>query len=468
MATDNTVLSAAVGTGDTVRDLADGSGVKWPAAVVCYATTVTAGANVLQVVTASAPLPVTGTVAISGTVPISGTVTVVDSVGLAVLATQAGSWSVTANAGTNLNTSTLALETGGNLASLNTKTPSLGQALAAASVPVVLTAAQLATLTPVTTVTANQGGTWNVGTVTTVTTVAAVTSITNALPAGTNSIGTVQLGNTPNTTPILANQSDPAATTGSITVVDSGVSSASGQGGQSILTGSPTAGSSVAATLSADTCVGLQVTGTWTGTLSFERSIDGGTTYTPASMFLHGVAGAALASITLNGILFTNCGGSSNFRVRATGAMTGTAAIKLQPGMGDSLIAAALNAGSALIGQTSASNETSTIYEGTTALTPQFASISAASNGTNTIVAGTGGKKIRVVCWSFTSAGTVNANWQDSNGTVLTGARPMVANATAGRAYTPVGVMQTGVGYGLVLNLSGAVGCYGELTYVLA
>jgi len=58
---------------------------------------------------------------------------------------------VTANAGTNLNTSALALEAGGNLASIKAKTdniPALGQALEAASVPVVLPAAQITTLTP--------------------------------------------------------------------------------------------------------------------------------------------------------------------------------------------------------------------------------------------------------------------------------------------------------------------------------
>jgi hypothetical protein len=59
--------------------------------------------------------------------------------------------SVTANAGTNLNTSALALEAGGNLAAIKAKTdniPAQGQALAAASLPVVLTAAQITTLTP--------------------------------------------------------------------------------------------------------------------------------------------------------------------------------------------------------------------------------------------------------------------------------------------------------------------------------
>lgn len=72
--------------------------------------------------------------------------------------------SVTANAGTNLNTSALALESGGNLAAIKAKTdniPALGQALAAASVPVVLTAAQLTTLTPLATVAVTQSGTWD-------------------------------------------------------------------------------------------------------------------------------------------------------------------------------------------------------------------------------------------------------------------------------------------------------------------
>jgi hypothetical protein len=62
-----------------------------------------------------------------------------------------------ANAGTNLNTSALALESGGNLASINTKLPNLGQALASGSVPVVLPAAQLTTLTPPTAVGINSG-----------------------------------------------------------------------------------------------------------------------------------------------------------------------------------------------------------------------------------------------------------------------------------------------------------------------
>lgn len=81
-------------------------------------------------------------------VPVSGSVTVDLGANNDVTVT---SGSVTANAGTNLNTSALALESGGNLAAIKAKTdniPALGQALAAASVPVVLPADQVTTLTP--------------------------------------------------------------------------------------------------------------------------------------------------------------------------------------------------------------------------------------------------------------------------------------------------------------------------------
>lgn len=67
---------------------------------------------------------------------------------------------------TAINTNTTGVSTAANqtteithLTSIDTKTPALGQALAAASVPVVLTAAQLATLTPLTTVSVTQGTT---------------------------------------------------------------------------------------------------------------------------------------------------------------------------------------------------------------------------------------------------------------------------------------------------------------------
>ena len=79
-----------------------------------------------------------------------------------VTAAQSGTWNITNISGTvSLPTgaATSAAQATGNasLSSIDGKTPALGQALAAASVPVILPAATITTLTPPTTVTANLG-----------------------------------------------------------------------------------------------------------------------------------------------------------------------------------------------------------------------------------------------------------------------------------------------------------------------
>ena len=100
---------------------------------------------------------------------------------------------VTANAGTNLNTSLLALENGGKLASLDAKLPSQGQALESTSIPVVLPATQITALTPP----SNTGYALDTSVnsllkpASTLAAVTTVGSITSALPVGTNSIGQV-------------------------------------------------------------------------------------------------------------------------------------------------------------------------------------------------------------------------------------------------------------------------------------
>jgi hypothetical protein len=268
MPSDNVILNVGSG-GSTMRTFVDVSSDQWAASVVSYATTISPGANVLQAVTSSFGLPVAqqgtwsvsvaaGTSVIGHVIVDSGVITTVAAVTAITNALPAGtnvighvivdSGSITANAGTNLNTSTLALESGGHLSSVDTKTPSLGQALAAASVPVVLTATQISTLTPLATVAATQSGswtstvtqgtaanlnatvvgtgtfavqatqsgTWNIGSLTSITnalpagtnvighvivdsgvitTVSAVTAITNALPAGTNLLGKISASN---------------------------------------------------------------------------------------------------------------------------------------------------------------------------------------------------------------------------------------------------------------------------------
>lgn len=113
-------------------------------------------AGTITAVSAANPLPVNASVTISGVATAANQTNatqktqIVDGSGNVIASTSnalnvnlqntsvAITGSVTANAGTNLNTSTLALELGGNLASINAKIPALGQALGAASLPVVL------------------------------------------------------------------------------------------------------------------------------------------------------------------------------------------------------------------------------------------------------------------------------------------------------------------------------------------
>jgi hypothetical protein len=128
----------------------------------------------------------------------------------------------------------------------------------------------------------------------------------------------------------------------------------------------------------------------------------------------------------------------------------------------------ALPAGTNLLGAASASHETSTIYNGTTALTPLFATIVASASGATTVVAATGGKRIRVLRWSLSSNGAVNAKWQSHvTPTDLTGLHYLTQFATAGGAYCPIGIFQTVSGEALDINLSAAIAVGGELTYVL-
>jgi hypothetical protein len=122
----------------------DGSGVTQPVSGTFWQATQPISA-------ASLPLP-TGAATAAGLTTINTTLGSPFQAGGSI-----GNTAFIANAGTNLNTSALALESGGHLASVDAKTPALGQALAASSVPVVLTAAQVTSLTPPTSVTVTQG-----------------------------------------------------------------------------------------------------------------------------------------------------------------------------------------------------------------------------------------------------------------------------------------------------------------------
>lgn len=276
MPTDNTTLNAGTG-GETIRSLADASNINWPVGVTAYATTLSAGANVLAPVTPTAGLPVqpqTGaTWAVTGTFwqatqPVSvATIPshdVTNAGTFAVQAAQAGVWNITNISGTvSLPTgaATSAKQDTGNtsLASIDGKTPALGQALAAASVPVVLTAAQLTTLTPPAAITGYSTeatlSTLN-GKVTACNT-GAVT-ISAALPAGANTIGAVTIA--------AAQTLATVTTVGTVTTV----TSLTQMNGQAIAmgTGVRSAGTQ-RVTIATDDVVPASQSGTWNiGTVS--------------------------------------------------------------------------------------------------------------------------------------------------------------------------------------------------------
>lgn len=102
-----------------------------------------------------------------------------------------------------------------SLASVDLKTPSLGQALAAASVPIVLTAAQITTLTPPSAITGFSTET----TLASIKDTSGIKKITDALPAGTNLMGKVGIDQTtPGTTNLVALTAETTKVIGTVNV----------------------------------------------------------------------------------------------------------------------------------------------------------------------------------------------------------------------------------------------------------
>lgn len=201
----------------------------------------------------------------SGTVqPVSGTFW---------QATQPVSGTVTANAGTNLNTSALALD-----ASLTTIDTDLKS---------------------------------NV-----------------TLHAGTNLIGKVGIDQTtPGTTnKVSTSTTDTAPATQNITAADVASSTATGANSQPIITGNPTANSFASFALAGLDTINVQISGTWLATLQAEVSFDGGTTWYIRGFHQAGTT-VTSASVTANAAGNLNVAGCTHFRMRATAYVSGTAVV---------------------------------------------------------------------------------------------------------------------------------------------
>jgi len=424
---DNTVLNAGSG-GDTIRDFSEAGGTKWPACVVAYATTISPGANVLQAVTASFGLPVA----------------------------QQGTWTVTANVGT---TNGLALDAtvSGLVVAQGSATSGekgiLTQGAVTTAAPTyatgqtspisIDTAGNIRTL-------ATQGGSWTV-------------------TANVGTTGGLALD----------------ATVSGLVVAQG--STTSGQKGHlaqgAVTTAAPTSTTGPTSPISIDTAGNIRTLatqgGTWTvtanvgttGGLALDTSVNGllvnqaSATSGQKGPLAQGAVTTSAPSYTTGQTSPVSLDTAGNMRVLAS--QTGTWNIGTVTAV--TAITNALPAGTNLLGQVSACGETSTVYNGTSALTPQFARFSVSASGVNAnIVAATASKRVRVLRYRISANGLVNAKWQSSTGNVdISGLHYLTTYASGGGAYCPVGLFQTAAGDALNLNLSAAIAVDGELTYVV-
>ena len=174
-------------------------------------------------------------------------------------------------------------------------------------------------------------------------------------------------------------------------------------------------------------------------------------------------------SITANSSVNVNqIGGNA---VSAGNGASGTGVLRVTIA-NDSTGVVGLSAGTNLVGRVSSSDETSTIYNATTALTPKFAAVSAASSGNNTLISAVVGKKVRVLAMNLVGAAAqVNTYITDGAGgsAIWAGSTNKASLAQYGGfvlPYNPVGWFETSSNTALVLNLSGATAIGGSITYV--
>lgn len=117
-------------------------------------------------------------------------------------------------------------------------------------------------------------------------------------------------------------------------------------------------------------------------------------------------------------------------------------------------------------GTVTAIEDTQYLFSNGSSVNPQFAAISAASAGDNTLVAaGTG--QIRILSGFLVAAAAVDIRFESgAGGTALSGVISLAANAGFVLPYNPKGWFQTGGATLLNLELSAAVQVSGVLQYI--
>lgn len=140
----------------------------------------------------------------------------------------------------------------------------------------------------------------------------------------------------------------------------------------------------------------------------------------------------------------------------------------------DVLTLPATPAGTNLIGKISAAADASTRYDGSTALTPKFANIDTATSGNNEIIAANATKKIRVISIFLAASGAVDVYFNDGTANLLGGTRKIKLDNTGAVGTVGFALQENRTGWfetaatnrPINLNLSGAVGVAGCITYV--
>lgn len=113
-----------------------------------------------------------------------------------------------------------------------------------------------------------------------------------------------------------------------------------------------------------------------------------------------------------------------------------------------------------------ASPDTSRVFNGTTAVFPQFAVID--TTATATVITGQVGQIIRVLAMDLVVSAALVIRWQSSGGpTDISGPQSFAANGGIVRTFNQVGWFQTLPGESLVINVSGSGTVGGNLTYIL-
>lgn len=184
---------------------------------------------------------------------------------------------------------------------------------------------------------------------------------------------------------------------------------------------------------------------------------------------------AANFLVQASGTVTAVSGTAANLLAQVSGSVTavsGTAANMLsQVSQGTAAnlqVTATVTAGTAIMGQVISGQQMS-VYNGTAAVTVQYASVSFATSLGNTVITGVANKNIYVLGGVIIAQGATNLQfWSNTTAsTAITGVMACTANMGFQIPYCPVGNFVTqGTGQPIQLASSAAVTIGGWLTYV--